>query len=402
MLNGFISLDEYWSKNKLSVSQWIQVKLVVAIILLLKLVYRPIYRLKNGKYSPLQGLDADTNLEIQSRGSKRQEKDGEEYLSESEVRDFEKKGILPKFRVLSTEEAHELAKYSYELHDREFDGQVVLGKDVIDALKESGQDNINYMGMFQSLHYQKLWDVLTRPQITQRLKSLLGDDLLCWRSQFFEKNPKDAGTFWHQAGTFRVSSEKPKLEPTEPMGEGIVQLTCWIALKDATIENGCLRLLEGTHTDGRLEKIAYNIIDNTLPFLMEQSSKNIELLFKTMKFTSGSFLKAQLIYDIAMELIPDLFKDAKVTDLELKAGEAIIFSSLNVHGSYPNVTDDTRLAFAGRFTSNNVKVYNGFTYDWFQTPKGPMKFDLDKIACMQVAGEDKFGFNTIRSKATDS
>jgi hypothetical protein len=135
---------------------------------------------------------------------------------------------------------------------------------------------------------------------------------------------------------------------------------------------------------------------------MEQSSKNIELLFKTMKFTSGSFLKAQLIYDIAMELIPDLFKDAKVTDLELKAGEAIIFSSLNVHGSYPNVTDDSRLAFAGRFTSNNVKVYNGFTYDWFQTPKGPMKFDLDKIACMQVAGEDKFGFNTIRSKATDS
>ena len=53
--------------------------------------------------------------------------------------------------------------------------------------------------------------LLGRDEIVHRLASLLGDDLICWRSQFFEKAPGADGTYWHQAGTFRESSLRPKL-----------------------------------------------------------------------------------------------------------------------------------------------------------------------------------------------
>src|SRR5512139_2676392 len=43
---------------------------------------------------------------------------------------------------------------------------------------------------------------ITRPEIVDRVASILGPDVLCWRSEFFPKYPGDEGTDWHQADNF--------------------------------------------------------------------------------------------------------------------------------------------------------------------------------------------------------
>ncbi|MEQ9569384.1 MAG: phytanoyl-CoA dioxygenase family protein, partial [Longimicrobiales bacterium] len=83
--------------------------------------------------------------------------------------------------------------------------------------------------------------------------------------------------------------------------------------------------------------------------------------------------------------------------VEMKAGEFLIFTSLVIHGALPNVTtDDTRLAFVGRYTTNDVKVFDGLTHD-VSPPIHGRTFDMSlrHIGCTQVHGRDRYGHNRI-------
>ncbi|MEM9658239.1 MAG: phytanoyl-CoA dioxygenase family protein, partial [Planctomycetota bacterium] len=92
----------------------------------------------------------------------------------------------------------------------------------------------------------RLWHYMKSPAITERLAQLLGPDLLVWRSQIFYKGPKSPAIQWHQASTFMVEDYlDPAIYPTD-RGE-IFQLTVWVAVDDATPENGCLRFVRGSH-----------------------------------------------------------------------------------------------------------------------------------------------------------
>jgi chlorinating enzyme len=244
-----------------------------------------------------------------------------------------------------------------------------------------------------------LWDLLASKKITQRIASLIGNDVICWRSQFFEKSPGEIGTFWHQTGTFQESSAKPKLLATNPMSPAIVQLTAWVALTDVTVENGCMRIIPGSFKDGRFERLAYNIQEQANDYLLTLSREDIEKAIRTLKFSTGNFVRAQLAYEFAIKEVPDLFHGYTIQDMTMKAGEFSIFSSLNTHGSYPNVTtNDNRLAIAGRYTSNDVKIYDGINEDVFVTPDATERFPVDKLGCMQVLGEDKFGYNRMAKR----
>lgn len=188
----------------------------------------------------------------------------------------------------------------------------------------------------------------------------------------------------------------PKLKPMNAVSEGLIQLTVWVALTDTTIKNGCMRIIPGSYRDNRYERLTYNLKDQARDYLLTLRPKEIEKAIRTIKFTPGNFTKAQLAYEIAIKEVPELFSGYQTRDLELKAGEFVIFTSLNTHGSYPNVTqDDTRLAFAGRYTTNDVKVLDGFKKDYFAGPDKDIPISIDPLKCMQVLGEDKFGYNNM-------
>ena len=75
-----------------------------------------------------------------------------------------------------------------------------------------------------------------RDDLTSIARDLIGsDDLDCFLSQFIFKNPRAWGQPWHQDSYYFP------FEPPRP----IVGL--WLAVTRATLENGCLHVLPGSH-----------------------------------------------------------------------------------------------------------------------------------------------------------
>jgi ectoine hydroxylase-related dioxygenase (phytanoyl-CoA dioxygenase family) len=72
------------------------------------------------------------------------------------------------------------------------------------------------------------------PRITDRLRDILGADIDCFQSQFIFKNPGVIGQPWHQDAYYFKYDKQP-------------QVTVWVALSKATLENGCLWILPGSH-----------------------------------------------------------------------------------------------------------------------------------------------------------
>jgi ectoine hydroxylase-related dioxygenase (phytanoyl-CoA dioxygenase family) len=68
------------------------------------------------------------------------------------------------------------------------------------------------------------------------MAQLLGGPIRLWHDQLFYKPARHGGVVaWHQDYSYWTM--------TEPVGH----LTCWIALDDATLENGCLHYVPGSH-----------------------------------------------------------------------------------------------------------------------------------------------------------
>lgn len=107
---------------------------------------------------------------------------------------------------------------------------------------------------FRFLNYAKNSDIL------DMIEQLIGPDIALWNSSLFAK-PARIGTRtpWHQDGEYW---------PIRPLA------TCsvWIALDDATRENGCLRFLPGSHRTGQLAPHHFNDAnDIALPLELDSS-----------------------------------------------------------------------------------------------------------------------------------
>ncbi len=103
--------------------------------------------------------------------------------------------------------------------------------------------------------------------------------------------------------------------------EGIYySVTCWIALVDTTIENGCMGVIPGSHL------LMNNLRPSPSPQVPTPLSSNVFSIFPYFKM------------------------------YEMKAGEALIFDHRTFHGSTPNITDDLRIAVGLGFTQKEAKI----------------------------------------------
>ena len=127
---------------------------------------------------------------------------------------------------------------------------------------------------------------------------LSGRPVRVWHDQALFKEPREgAKTPWHQDAVYWPHRERKD------------QISIWIALKEATIENGCMSFVPGSHTLGPLEYI--NLAD----------PKNI--------------------FDFAPQ-----FKRKKPVTCELKAGSCTFHNALTFHYAGPNKSAGMREAFA--------------------------------------------------------
>ena len=394
MLSGFVPLESYTQNLNLSLSQKCKLQAYRFAIALFRIFVLPFRKKQTAQIE--KELQKCTNMQIKIPRYKLPQEENSHFLSEEEIQDFEQKGLIGPFRVISKEEAARIEAFSQEAFKNGFDGELFIKGELEDSLRKHGQLHIGLAGLYQALRYKKLRDILKAPQIAHRLASILGPEVICWRSQFFQKNPGDQGTFWHQTGAFREVSKHDKLIPTQTVSHGILQLTTWVALTDVTIETSALRIMPGSFQDGRIEYLQGYVQDNLIDYLSRLPKESLPRLLKAALFTSGSFIRSQALFETIPLFLTDLFEEMEVVNLEMKAGEAAIFTSMNLHASFPNSSENSsRLALAGRYTANHVKVFSGMDKSYQATPDGIKSFSLKNISNIQVYGTDSYGFNRI-------
>ena len=74
------------------------------------------------------------------------------------------------------------------------------------------------------------------PEILGILAGILGPRCDCFLSQFIFKNPGAWGQPWHQDSFYFPFDQDP-------------QVGFWLAISEATLDNGCLRVLAGSHQE---------------------------------------------------------------------------------------------------------------------------------------------------------
>ncbi len=301
-------------------------------------------------------------------------------LSEEEVAEFSKNGYIGPFVLYDQAEMKQRwHKIRYELTDRSH----AIYPD-LDAY--SGANNIaNYD---RHLDIDLLSEHICRQEIVDRVVSILGPDVLCWRTEFFPKHKGDEGTDWHQAATFANASGTPQIlwpkDDMEKAGGLGGTLTIWTALTDSTLENGCLQLLPGTHKNMNYDEDK----------IMEYAPTKVNQMEK-----DGS-RRGFFGYDYRELQIDSAFKpdESKAFPLVMKAGQFVIFWSTLMHASLPHTGSlrDTRVGYATRYVPTKVHVYpeTEFVVEYGGT------IPLEKYGAVLVAGENKFNYNKLVTSNT--
>lgn len=252
-----------------------------------------------------------------------------------------------------------------------------------------------------------LEELLTQDAIVGRVASVLGPDLLLWRSKIFQKAPGDSAIGWHQEwGDFdgeEIGNSVPALQPATREA-GIWDVTVWIALDDVTEENGPLQFAPGSHTT----KVPWRKVPMTQAAFFEEPFHGLDVA-EIVRRTRAS----ELMLDIEtstwlddfdgpaesadrQELIHHLLNhfnqlSAKLTEyhpervvsLTMPAGHFVIFSERTMHGSPANESAYRRNAVNCRVTRSDTLVYPGrLTGDYVDGSN----LDIRDHECVQVSG----------------
>ena len=98
-----------------------------------------------------------------------------------------------------------------------------------------------------------------------------------WHDHALIKRPQDSSaTAWHQD------------LPYWPMKESIA-LSCWMALDDVGLDNGCMHFIPGSHNFGRLDPVDLINPQNLFNILPEAKNKKFEPVAVSLKAGSCTF-----------------------------------------------------------------------------------------------------------------
>jgi len=216
-------------------------------------------------------------------------------LSPSAIEHYERDGYYCPVRVLSPEEARQYRE-RLERVERDLGGPL--------------------RGIYRikpHLLFAWLADLVRHPAILDAVEDVLGPNLLAWSTSFFIKEARDSAyVSWHQDATYWGLSAPDVL-------------TAWVAFTDATVENGAMRMVPGSHD----EQLAHR--DTFAP--------------------NNLLSRGQ---EIAVEV-----DEARGVDILLRAGEMSLHHVRMVHGSPANRSDDRRVGFAIRYIPTYVRQIAG-------------------------------------------
>jgi non-heme Fe2+,alpha-ketoglutarate-dependent halogenase len=297
-------------------------------------------------------------------------------LSDEDLKKFHEQGFIGPFTLCSPEEMEESVR---ELRKKLFNV-----KNAIYSTKKSVSGATNLANYDRHFDIEFLSELIKRPEVVDRVSSILGPDLLCWRTEFFPKYPGSEGTDWHQASNFANVAGDKKPQIVWPNGSDFGgTITVWTAMTDSTIENGCLQFIPGTHTSMNYDE-------------SKEMTYDAEMIDKQDK---GGIKRGFFGYDYRQLQIDPSWKpdEEKAKSMVMKAGQFIIFWSTLMHASHPHSgkTDAMRLGFSKRYVPTSVQVYP-FSRELKEFGG---EASLANHKCVLVSGKDAYGHNVIAEMA---
>ena len=196
----------------------------------------------------------------------------------------------------------------------------------------------------QNVKSDPAWiDIPTFAPILDMMEQLIGPDVILWGTTLFHKPAGlDRGVPWHRDGRYW---------PIKPLAT----TTVWIAVTDCTKENGCLRVIPGSHAACRIGRHFRDDSDRVT---------------------------------IPETLCDDEFDPDAARDLELEAGQMAVFDIYMIHGSNPNPTAAPRIGYALRYMPATSH------YDHHDLPIADSRGSAHHTRpLIQVRGRDVSGLN---------
>lgn len=149
-----------------------------------------------------------------------------------------------------------------------------------------------------------LRQMLFSPVMADVCRATLGDTAYFFFDQYVVKGPEGGLPFsWHQDSGYVVAYGGPP--------DHAPYLTCWCPLDDATLENGTVRVVPGSHRAG------------VIPHVKREGSN-----------------------DLAVDV-----NEADSVALEVPAGSIVAFSSMTLHATGANRTDRPRRVYLAQYTA---------------------------------------------------
>ena len=241
-------------------------------------------------------------------------------LSLEQINQYKEDGYIAPIDVLTKDEAEEV-KGEIEYIEKKWPNEIEgLGR--------------NYVHLISPV----LDKVSHNSKILDAVESIIGKDILVCGTTLFIKNPDKKGFV-----SFHQDAKYIGLEPYN-------WVTGWLAVTDANEENGCMRMLKGSHKK--------------------------DLKFHDQKFDENNLLtRGQTIENVPIN---------ETTPIILKAGQLSLHHPTIIHGSGLNKSKERRIGFA-------IQGYIGTNVNQV----------LGKIYVQQARGNDTFKFHQHVKRPTE-
>lgn len=218
----------------------------------------------------------------------------EPTLTEQQIVDYRRDGFLIGVPVLTDAEVDAILEDVDGISDPAHEGNGYWYEYNSDVTRTEGTlQGIGGWRVRQSFH-----DLLWHPRIASAFAQLLEADPRLLFDQLFCKPPGRNGVInWHQDYSYWTY--------TQPMNH----VTCWIALDDADLSNGCVQYIPGSHEWG--------------------------LFDRPTKLTKD-------VGSVYEQLTPEQREKFTPVAAEVKRGSVLFHHPLMIHGSLPNTSDRHR------------------------------------------------------------
>ncbi len=267
-------------------------------------------------------------------------------LGAEEKRFYDENGYFVLDRVLSVEEVERINQDAARICRNE-DG-AIQGVPPVPA--EISDEEI--MKQVLCIHFphkitEIMRETLSHPAIVQALTTVLGPDVKCMQSMLFYKAAGKPGQAWHQDEDYIPTRDRSLI--------GV-----WIALDDATINNGCLWIIPGSNKPGILWKQEWH---------------------------------ANREFDCALESQGFPYTSDDEVPVEVKKGSVVFFNGYTLHRSLAN-----RAATGFRRALVNHYMSASSLLPWRLQEKTSMAL-TDYRDIVMVAGTDPYAYKGLEDLA---